>query len=118
MFKLVSEYRIRFRSFYTQSRTKRFLSGITIVAVITGTASLSSVILRILMQGDDLWQSFMDDIPWIGLIVALIIALDIWGLLPSSTGNKQDSAKQNVNSNIPKPNNKDNRLPENLEYNE
>lgn len=67
------------------------------------------------MQGDDTWQSFLDDIPWIGLIVALIIALEIWGLLPSPTMSQEESIGQDSDDSTMSPTNSVSRLQENLE---
>lgn len=91
MASLISDYIRQFSNYYTQSKLKRFLSGLGMIGIITGIASIVSIALRPLFQENDTLQTFLEDLPWIGLIVAIIIGLEIWGLIPSSTVKEQET---------------------------
>ncbi|WP_455143605.1 hypothetical protein [Candidatus Hodarchaeum mangrovi] len=71
----------RFIEFYQESFTKRVFVGILLAISIFVYFFIVSIILSPILTST--WgETMLDDLPRIGLIIGLLIAFQIWGVLP------------------------------------
>jgi len=84
---------------YRVSIFRRIVFGF-ILGLITGTLFLAfSFLLKLILPETNLFQSFIHDIPSIGLIISFIIFLEIIGLIPHPT-TLVDEEKDNISDQI------------------
>lgn len=75
----------KFSDIYRVSIFRRIVFGF-ILGLITGTLFLAfSFLLQLILPETNFFQSFIHDIPSIGLIISFIIFLEIIGLIPHPT---------------------------------
>ena len=81
--KLVEYFNI-FSAYYQKSLFRRIIVGFLIGSLLWGSILILSNILTI-FQNDIWFEIFLHDLPLIGTILAFIVTLQIWGLLPQPT---------------------------------
>ena len=87
-------------SFSNISFLHRFTVGLLIGIVIWLIGLLVSLILNPFVENNTFGTTFLHDLPAITLIFGLVIALDIWGLLPSpEEAEKEKEKNQEIDEN-------------------
>ncbi|MFX1286726.1 MAG: hypothetical protein ACFFB5_24020 [Promethearchaeota archaeon] len=82
MKELISDNLERFMKYYQQTLLKRFIVGIVAGLTLWFGIFITVIILDLVINDIIWWDTFLNDLPLIGAILALIVSLQIWGLLP------------------------------------
>ena len=79
-----------FSEFYQKSLIRRLIIGLLIGSSLWFTIFLVSNLFYF-MQIEDIWfETFLHDLPLVGAILALLVSLQIWGLLPQPTNSDEN----------------------------
>ncbi|MFX0123943.1 MAG: hypothetical protein ACFFAE_09915 [Candidatus Hodarchaeota archaeon] len=88
-----------FSNYYQKTLLRRLIVGLVVGSLLYLSIFILTNIL-ILMQNDTVWWgTFLHDLPLVGAILALLVSLQIWGLLPQPTDNKQSTEVGNEDPN-------------------
>ncbi|MFX0184430.1 MAG: hypothetical protein ACFE95_15215 [Candidatus Hodarchaeota archaeon] len=75
-------YLNKFTEYYKESLLRRFFIGIVMGGLLWGILLVFSILARPFFNNNIFFQTFLKDLPGIGLILGLLITLEIWGLIP------------------------------------
>jgi hypothetical protein len=79
-----------FSDFYKKTLIRRLVSGFFVGSIVWFILFIISNLLSF-VANDDVWMgTFLHDLPLVGAILALLITLQIWGLLPQPTSSNLD----------------------------
>ncbi|MFX1508650.1 MAG: hypothetical protein ACFFDC_21415 [Promethearchaeota archaeon] len=90
MTKRLKEIYNKFWDFYQKTLTRRLLIGLYVGSMVWFIIFTVTNLLSIIGI-DDIWlRTFLHDLPLMGAILALLVTLQIWGLLPQPTSSNLD----------------------------
>jgi len=102
----IVEYFNSFSDYYQKTLLRRLIVGIILGSFLWVTIFLISNVLNFI-QNDIWWEIFLHELPQVGAVLALIVTLQIWGLLPQpanevdeqlfSTTNKKNMDNEYLN---------------------
>lgn len=102
----IVEYYSNFYDYYQKTLLRRLVVGFILGSFLWLSIFLLAKLLNII-QIDFWWEIFLHELPLLGAILALIVTLQIWGLLPqpandedkqlSSTTSKKNMGNENLN---------------------
>jgi hypothetical protein len=86
-----------FSDYYQKTLLRRLIVGSIVGSLLWFSIFLFSNILYF-FQNNDIWLgTFLHDLPLVGAILALLVSLQIWGLLPQPTNDNQEN-KSKINA--------------------
>ncbi|UCG01210.1 MAG: hypothetical protein JSW11_16530 [Candidatus Heimdallarchaeota archaeon] len=86
----VVEYFSNFSDYYQKTLLRRLIVGLIIGSILWLSLFLLSNILAIILDNNIWWDTFLYDLPLVGAIIALIVTLQIWGILPQPANTEDD----------------------------
>ncbi|MFW9906858.1 MAG: hypothetical protein ACFFFH_21315 [Candidatus Thorarchaeota archaeon] len=97
MTKKITEIYNNYSDFYQKSLFRRLLIGLFFGFFVWFSIFAVSVVLNFI-GNDDIWlETFIHDLPLVGVILALLFTLQIWGLLPQPVNNGDEGISTTVN---------------------
>ncbi len=95
-----------FSSYYQETTFRRLFVGLIVGIFLWFSFLAITIVIDILTLNTVWWDTFLIDLPGIGGIAALLLTLQIWGLLPQPPdGNDEKiSVKKLENEDFPKEN--------------
>ncbi len=86
----IAEFFNSFSDYYQKTLLRRLIVGSVVGSLFWFSIFLFSNILYF-FQNDDIWLgTFQHDLPLVGAILALLVSLQIWGLLPQPVNNEDE----------------------------
>lgn len=84
----LAEYFNSFSDFYQKTLLRRFVVGLVIGSLLWLSIFMFSNIFNFLQKDNVWWGTFLYDLPLVGAILAVLVSLQIWGLLPQPANNE------------------------------
>ncbi|MHA2245935.1 MAG: hypothetical protein ACXADY_13315 [Candidatus Hodarchaeales archaeon] len=83
-------------AYYKETPLRQVVMGLLVGGLLWFCFFTLTIILDFLINDDVWWETFIKDLPWLGGIMALLVSLQIWGLLPQPSNN--DNEQPSINS--------------------
>ncbi len=91
MKKKISGYFNSFTDYYEKSLIKRIFVGLIVGGFLWFCIFGITLIFDLFINDAIWWETFLKDLPFLGFILAILVSMQIWGLLPQPMNDNQVS---------------------------
>jgi len=102
----IVKYYSNFSDYYQKTLLRRLIVGFILGSFLWISVFLLASLLNVI-QFDLWWEIFLHELPLLGAILALIVTLQIWGLLPQPANEEDEQLSSTTNKEKKNMNNED-----------
>ncbi len=85
-----------FSAYYKETPLRRVIVGLLLGGLLWFSFFTITLILDFSTNDTVWWYTFLKDLPWLGGVIALLVSLQIWGLLPQPANDDEQLSIDSV----------------------